>query len=205
MKLQRANQIISQLVSAIDSFRRQLLLFKNHIEAGIFHFFPSCQILFEEHGTNCNFQEHLYLIDSLINQFNTRFSDFEMLRNDLILLENPLTVQIEEQNIDLQQELCDLQCDLSLKTRSEKGIELFKILDVATYPNLRNFSLRYFSMFGSTYLCECSFSKMKYIKTDRRSCLKDASLSSLMRISTSNIQIDIPSIIESHESRSRTK
>jgi len=114
-------------------------------------------------------------------------------------------MQIEEQNIDLQQELCDLQCDLSLKKRAEKGIELFKILNIATYPNLRNFSLRYFSMFGSTYLCECSFSKMKYIKTDRRSCLKDASLSSLMRISTSNIQIDIPSIIESHESRSRTK
>lgn len=205
LKLQRGNQIISQLVSVIDSFRRQLLLFKNHIEAGTLYFFPSCQILFEEHGTNCNFQKHLYLIDSLINQFNTRFSDFGMIRDDLILLENPFIVQIEQQNIELQQELCDLQYDLSLKTRSEKGIELFKILDVVTYPKLRNFGLRFFSMFGSTYLCECSFSKMKNIKTDRRSCLKDASLSSLMRISASNIQIDIPSIIESHERCNRTK
>lgn len=127
-----------------------------------------------------------------------------MFRNDLILLENPFTAQIEEQNIELQQELCDLQSDISLKTRPEKGIEVFKILDVATYPRLRNFGLRFLSMFGSTYLCECSFSKMKYIKTDRRSCLKDASLSSLMRISSSNIQIDVPSIIESYERRSRT-
>lgn len=108
LKLQRTNQVISKLVSAIDSFRRQLLLFKNHIEAGNLHFFSSCQVLFEEHGKNCNFQKHLYLIDSLINQFNTRFSDFEMLRNDLILLENPFTARIEEQNIALQQELCDL-------------------------------------------------------------------------------------------------
>ncbi|XP_029160323.1 general transcription factor II-I repeat domain-containing protein 2-like [Nylanderia fulva] len=205
LKLQRPNQVISQLVSAIDSFRRQLLLFKNHIVTDNLHFFPSCQVLFEEHGKSCNFQKHLQLIDSLISQFNTRFSDFEMLRNDLILLENPFTAQIEEQNIELQQELCDLQSELSLKTRPEKGIEVFKILDVATYPRLRNFGLRFFSMFGSTYLCECSFSKMKYIKTDRRSCLKDASLSSLMRISTSNIEIDVPSVIESYERRSRTK
>jgi len=203
LKLQRGNQIISQLVSAIDSFRRQLVLFKNHIESGSLYFFPSCQILFEEHGTNCNFQKNLYLIDFLINQFNTRFCDFEMLRNDLILLENPLTAEIEKQNVELQQELCDLQCDLSLKTRSEKGIEFFKILDIATYPKLRNFGLRFFSMFGSTYLCECSFSKMKYIKTDKRSCLTDASLSSLMRISTSNIPMDIPSIIESKEQRTK--
>lgn len=123
-----------------------------------------------------------------------------MLRNDLIFI-----VKIEEQNIELQQELCDLQFDLSLKARSEKGIELFKILDVTTYPRLRNFGLRFFSMFGSTYLCECSFSKMKYIKTDRRSCLRDASLSSLMRISMSNMQVDISSVIESYERRNRTK
>ena len=40
----------------------------------------------------------------------------QTLKNDLILLENPLTVQIEQQNIELQQKLCDLQCDLSFKT-----------------------------------------------------------------------------------------
>jgi len=43
-----------------------------------------------------------------------------MLRSDLIFLENPFIVKIEEQNIELQKELCDLQFDLSFKTRSEK-------------------------------------------------------------------------------------
>jgi len=32
-----------------------------------------------------------------------------MLRKDLILFENPLIGQIENQNLDLQAELCDLQ------------------------------------------------------------------------------------------------
>jgi len=35
LKLQKTNQTISQLVSHIDSFRRKLLLFKNHIENNV--------------------------------------------------------------------------------------------------------------------------------------------------------------------------
>ncbi|XP_067206339.1 general transcription factor II-I repeat domain-containing protein 2A-like, partial [Linepithema humile] len=125
VKLQKTDQIISQLLSHIDSFRRKLQLFKNHLENNIFHFFPSCQIIFEEHGTKCNFKTPIYLIDSLISQFNKRFSDFKMLRKDLILFENPLTVQIEEQSLEFQEELCDLQSDVTLKARLEKGIEFF--------------------------------------------------------------------------------
>lgn len=197
LKLQKTNQTISELVSHVDSFRRKLTLFKNHLENNILHFFPSCQILFEEHSTNCDFKKQLNVIESLKSQFDLRFSDFETLRQDLILFENPLTVQIEKQSLELQEELCDLQCDLSLKTRKEKGVEFFKILNTSCYPRLRNFGLRIFSMFGSTYLCECSFSKMKFTKTEKRSCLNDESLSSLMRASTSKIPVDISSLVES--------
>jgi len=124
LKLQKTNQI-SPLVSHIfeSSFRRKLLLFKkkkHHIENNILHFYPCYHILFKEHGTSCNFKRHLYLIESLIKQFDTRFSDFDMLRKYLILFENPFTTQIEDQSLDLQAELCDLQCDLSLKTRLKK-------------------------------------------------------------------------------------
>ncbi|XP_024880519.1 general transcription factor II-I repeat domain-containing protein 2B-like [Temnothorax curvispinosus] len=196
-KLQKTNQTICQLVSHIDSFRRKLVLFKNHLEKDTLYFYPSCQILFEEYGTVCNFKKYIQLIDSLITQFDTRFTDFESLRKDLVLFENPLTAEIEQQNVEFQEELCDLQNDLSLKTRPEKGADFFKILNNSNYPNLKNFGLRIFSMFGSTYLCECSFSKMKIIKSDKRSSLSDKSLTSLMRASSSNISIDIPSIVKS--------
>jgi len=43
-----------------------------------------------------------------------------MLRKDLIIFENFLTAQIEDQSLNFQAELCDLQCDLFLKTRLEK-------------------------------------------------------------------------------------
>jgi len=119
LKLQKPNQTISQLVLHIDLFRRKLLLSKNYVENNILHFYPRYQILFKEHGTSCNFKKHLYLIESLIEQFDTRFNDFDMLRKDLILFENPLTAQIEDQSLDLQAELCDLH-DFSLKTRLKK-------------------------------------------------------------------------------------
>ena len=195
LKLQKANQSISQLVSHIDSFRRKLILMKNHLENDIFE--QSCKILLTEYGKECDFKKHLYIIESLITQFDTRFNDLEPLRKHLILFENPLTVKIEEQDLEFQEELCDLQNDLFLKARPEKGVEFFKILDRLNYPKLVNFGLRIFSMFGSTYLCECSFSKLKYTKTDKRSCLNDITLSSLMRTSSSNISVDTVSLANS--------
>ncbi|KAG5345717.1 GT2D2 protein, partial [Acromyrmex heyeri] len=187
------------LVSHIDFFRRKLILFKHQLENDVFHFFPFCHSL-ASGAVFCQTAEtYLYshIIESLINQFDMRFSDFETLRQDLTLFENPLIVQIEEQSLEFQAELCDLQCDFSFKTRLEKGIEFFKILNASCYPRLRKFGLRIFSMFGSTYLCECSFSKMKFTKTEKRSSLNDASLSSIMRTTSSKISVDIPSLIES--------
>ncbi|KAG5321622.1 GTD2B protein, partial [Acromyrmex heyeri] len=117
LKLQRTNQNISQLVRHIDSFRRKLQILKSHLN-DIFHFFPSCQILLEEHDNNCNFKEYIHFLDSLIDEFDTRFICFEKLRTELILFENPppLTAPIEGQHLDLQDELCDLQNDIALKT-----------------------------------------------------------------------------------------
>lgn len=194
LKLQKTNQNISQLVSHVDSFRRKLQLFKSNLNNDIFHFFPSCQILLEEYGSSCNFKKYIHFVDCLIEEFDTRFTCFEKLRNELILFENPLTASIEEQHLDLQDELCDLQSDISLKTVKETGAEFYKILSKSSYPKLHDFGIRIYSIFGSTYLCETSFSKMKFIRNEKRSSLSDDSLSRLMRLATCNMQIDVPDL-----------
>ncbi|KAG5336983.1 SCND3 protein, partial [Acromyrmex charruanus] len=68
-KLQKIDQTISQLVSHIDSFRRKLILFKHQLENNVFHFFPFCQILFEEHGTNCDFRKQLLRVQISFRRF----------------------------------------------------------------------------------------------------------------------------------------
>ncbi|EZA57920.1 General transcription factor II-I repeat domain-containing protein 2A, partial [Ooceraea biroi] len=95
---------------------------------------------------------------------------------------------------DLEDELCDLHTDISLKTIKETGADFYKILSESSYPKLRNFGLRIYSMFGSTYLCETSFSKMKLIKNEKRS-LSDDSLPRLMRLATYNMEIDVSTLV----------
>ena len=47
------------------------------------------------------------------------------------------------------------------------------------------------STFGSTYVCEQLFSRMKYAKNKLRTRLKDDHLETVMRLSTSTISPDV--------------
>ncbi|XP_062415327.1 general transcription factor II-I repeat domain-containing protein 2A-like [Pungitius pungitius] len=97
---------------------------------------------------------------------------------------------------ELQLELCELQADPFFQAkRNERGISFWRLLPEARFPRLRDFALSMASMFGSTYICESSFSTMKHIKSKERNRLTDDTLFHLMRIGTTNIDIDIQSIV----------
>jgi hypothetical protein len=51
-------------------------------------------------------------------------------------------------------------------------------------------------MFGSTYLCESTFSNMKFIKSHYRCSLTDESLQHFLRLGTTNITVDIPALVK---------
>jgi hypothetical protein len=78
----------------------------------------------------------------------------------------------------------------------EKRMDLFKILPKKTYSQLRDFGLRMSSVFGSTYLCESSFSNMKFMKSRYRCSLTDESLQNFLRLGTTNIAVDIPALVK---------
>ncbi|KAL4089745.1 hypothetical protein QTP88_024717 [Uroleucon formosanum] len=50
------------------------------------------------------------------------------------------------------------------------------------------------SMFGTTYICECKFSNLKYIKSKERNRLRDETLGHLLRVSTTEIKVDFPKL-----------
>jgi hypothetical protein len=64
-------------------------------------------------------------------------------------------------------EMIDLQCNDALKIfhRIETLVDFYKFLPDTQYPNLKKFAIEYISIFAKTYLCEQTFSKMKYIKS----------------------------------------
>ena len=63
------------------------------------------------------------------------------------------------------------------------------------YPNLQNLGLTLGSMLGSAYICESSFSNMKFIKSKYRYSLSDKSLTQLLRLSTTNIKVNIDALL----------
>ena len=72
-------------------------------------------------------------------------------------------------------ELADLQnCD-SLKDafKSSSLPSFYATLPSETYPHLRNHALKMATIFGSTYICEQTFSRIKHLKSPTRDRLTD--------------------------------
>lgn len=196
LKLQGRGQLVSDLMAHINGFRNKLKIFHETLGKNNLSHFASCSRLASECEEVLDFSEFCPELQTIIDEFNTRFSDFESIKNDVALFSNPVTASIEEQPANLQLELCDLQADPFFQTRTERGPEFFKLLPTERFPNLRDLGLKTTSMFGSTYLCESAFSAMKFIKNRHRSSLSDSSLLDLLRLATTNIDVDIPALVK---------
>ncbi|XP_076314935.1 general transcription factor II-I repeat domain-containing protein 2-like [Tachypleus tridentatus] len=114
--------------------------------------------------------------------------------NDRIeLFNNPLCVDIENQQANVQHEIYGLQ------TRQEKGPDFIKLLSKNRFPNLHAFGHKMTSMFGNTYICKSVFSPMKFIKNHNRSRLMDSSLLHLLRLAMTELHVDIPALVSAAE------
>jgi len=197
LSLQGRNQVVSDMVGIVNGFRNKLKIFKRSLENNELTHFPCClQLAAEKDQETIDYSDFSSYIQEIIEEFNTRFKETETLKSSVQLYMNPLGATIEEQEPHLQLELCDLQADTFLQTRQEKGSHFFKLLSSEKYPNLRQFGLKMTSMFGSTYICESVFSSMKFIKNQYRSRLADSSLLHLLRLATTELEVDIRSLVD---------
>ena len=60
----------------------------------------------------------------------------------------------------------------------------YSLVPDSTYPNLRKHASRLASHFGSTYICEKTFSVMNFNKSKWRAALSNEHLQSILQIST---------------------
>ncbi|PNF17745.1 hypothetical protein B7P43_G07069 [Cryptotermes secundus] len=128
------------------------------------------------------------IFSELKKQFQQRFSDPDASAEDISKFENPFNCTIEELPPNLQLEVINLQCDNMLKGKFQENnlTEFYKCLPSDEYGELRSYARGLISVFGSTYLCEKTFSKMKYVKSQYRSALTDEHLQSIMMIGSTN-------------------
>ena len=112
------------------------------------------------------------------------------MKKDILLYNSPLNVAIEEQPASLQLELFDLFHGNERKWNRV----FFRNLSSERFTKLRTCGLRMTSTFGSTY-----FFYISIVKSRHRSLLTNYSFLSLLRLATTQSQVDIQSLVADSE------
>lgn len=194
-------KLVSELYSNVQSFATTLKLLYRQVSENNFQHFKICEHLKKSGELQINTPNEIFCdtIKILIKNMEERFSDFDNISSEITLFENPFTYDVDEAVPDLQLELCQLQSTNNLKVCfiEKTLLEFYKGLSMEDFPNLRIFASKMFSIFGSTYIVEQTYSKMKYTKNNNRNKLLDSHLQDILRISTSKIEPKITELASS--------
>ncbi|UYV69078.1 EPM2AIP1 [Cordylochernes scorpioides] len=163
LRLQGENQHLPDLYTNIKSFRMKLILFQSQLRSKCFSHFKTCEIFSQTTETEFPIYFAIETLSALKINFDTRFSDFDAIANQIKIFQNPFDADIETLAPELQMEMIDLQCSDIIKNKYENSslLEFYKSLPLTQFDNLHKFARGLFSDFGTTYLCEKTFSKMK--------------------------------------------
>ncbi|XP_012554783.2 general transcription factor II-I repeat domain-containing protein 2 [Hydra vulgaris] len=199
IKLQGKDQLISKLYENVETFVLKLKLLKQQLsQKSLIHF----KTLSERNTNTVDYEKYCNLILKVIDEFDTRFCDFKEEKNELDLFSHPFSIKVETVRDEFQMELIELQNNKDLKD-AYKDVELLelykKYMNIEVYPHLCKHAMKYFSLFGSTYICEQFFSRMKHVKSEQRHRLKDEHLTDTLRISSSTIKADIDQLCKNKQ------
>jgi len=120
-------------------------------------------------------------------------------KNEVRLFHNPFDFNAENLPTLFQMKIIGLQADDRLKYKYREGnlINFYKCLQPDQFPNLIKFACSFVSIFGTTYLCEQTFSKMKHVKSNYQANLSDDHLESILTTGSSNLEPDFNEILKS--------
>lgn len=202
--LQGQNAMVSQLYSHIKAFRTKLLLFQKHLsqaQPNTTHF-PSLQEImtsFPQNSISAQMRRYATDISSLVEEFQQRFRDFAAIEKDITLFSSPFSVNPDDAPDHLQLELIELQCDAECRSRHQQLplVTFYHQLDQGRFQEIRTFAKKMLSLFGSTYLCEKTFSVMNITKSRVRTRLSDSHLRDVLRIKTTVFEPELDYILQS--------
>lgn len=200
VRLQGKQSLVTEMWELICAFKMKLRFWCECLNNGDVRHFPTLE------GINMKgerpLQEYSDILQHLQEEFNRRFKDVEKLHH-FSVFETPLSIDIHTiSDAGIQMELIDLKCTRRLVEKFDNSssvslIQFYKELDPSKFRHLRKNAAKIIAMFGSTYVCEQSFSVMKRLKNQYREQLTDANLRSSIRICLSrNIKPNIQKIVD---------
>ena len=131
-------------------------------------------------------EKYTNLIENVKQEFQRRFCDFQSHEAEFRSFSNPFHCNPESAPTNMQLELIELQESSDLKS-SFQDLTLDKFyssVPASTYPALLTHASKMASLFGSTYICEKTFSTLNFNKSKWRTALTDEHLQAVLQIST---------------------
>jgi hypothetical protein len=183
LKLQGKGLFAYDMYGSVKGFMNKLQLLSNHLKNKQLAHFPTLQKITP---SNENLKKYSATLMDLHDEFSRRFQDFKNIENDLSLISSPFSFDVNKAPLETQLELIDMQCDLVLseKIKSVSLPRFYASLSDSAFPNLKTRAKKMFVLFGSTYICEQTFSLMKFNKSTNRSAMTDRHLEEVLRIAT---------------------
>ncbi|XP_069502448.1 general transcription factor II-I repeat domain-containing protein 2-like [Ambystoma mexicanum] len=205
VQLQGKGKLICDMQSHVKAFEVKLgLLIKQVKEENFCHLPTTRNLLAEKPLVAFPNKTCVDSLEKLQKEFQFRFKELHLHEQDIQLFRNPFSIDIENVDTIYQMELAELQnCD-SLKDafKSSSLHSFYASLPSETYPHLRNHALKMATIFGSTYVCEQTFSRMKHLKSPTRSRLTDEHLHHLLRLAVTNMEPGIDHLVSQKQAHS---
>ena len=169
VKLQGKEQFVHGIYTNVRAFNSKLTLFSRQISNISFAHFPTLATPTRATQVEAtqNAKKYGKSLEDLHGEFCRRFSDFEKTGMSLQLVSCSISQDPETAQPELQLELIDLQSDSVFKEKfnSLKLNDVYASLNEATFPNHRKTAQKILVLFGSTCVCEQTFSIMNINKS----------------------------------------
>lgn len=202
--LQGKDAAVNQLYSHIKAFETKLQLFQRHLsqtQPNTAHFSALQEIMNSFPQDSISAQTRRYAADmaSLAGEFKRRFQDFAAIEKEIRLFSSPFSTDPDDAPDQLQLELIELQCDSESRSRHQQLslVNFYRQLEKGRFQEIRTFAKKMLSLFGSTYLCEKTFSVMNFNKNRVRTRLSDSHLRDILRIKTTAFEPDLAYVLQS--------
>ncbi|MEE6463219.1 hypothetical protein FKM82_005821 [Ascaphus truei] len=189
IQLQGKHKLIFQLYAAVKDFKMKLELFRSQLLKGEMCHFPTCAQHVPQHKHAELGEKYAMKIDGLIEEFDRRLTLSKEEDIQLKMIEDPFSVDPADLPSQLQMIVIDLQFATGYRYRHRESSlqEFYRRMDSENYQNLIEAAMKTFSIFGSTYICEQTFSIMNMNKNKQRSCLTNDNLEDFLKTSTTNM------------------
>ncbi|CAN2391864.1 general transcription factor II-I repeat domain-containing protein, partial [Pristimantis euphronides] len=195
-KLQGKGLFAHEMFSLVTAFMRKLNFLSSQLKGKILTHMPTLK---EVTPSADHLHRYSSMLGALHEEFSRRFEDFKAVESEMHMISSPFTCPVENALSDVQLELIDLQSDnlLAEHFKSVSLLEFYSSLNpLENFPHIRRHAQRMLVLFGSTYVCEQTFSVIKFNKSRYRSSLSDDHLCAVLRISTSDIQPDLNALVQ---------